>query len=800
MSEILNNLIHNTRRFKLATVLNLFGLVVAFATFYLLMTQIIYQRSFNHQVNDYQRLYRMETDYVYEEWAYSEHVCRPFADALRHFPQVESYSLVRNGEPASFPFAKGTDEVYYPFNVGNNTVVSALTGKAVDGSIKWTDDDQDGLIIPASIAQNYFGTTTAANKEMVLLYHEDGEATDTIPFTVRGVYEDFPENSELSNCIYRSIGTDDILNFYYDYKCYVKFETQPDSIEQFANLLKQAIIGDIIEGIEEESYRQSLLDDMKDMRIKFTPLEDCYFEHETFSTSNTGYKSMLLILEMACLLVIIIAAINFLNFTLAESPMRIKGLNTRLVMGASRRSLRLGLCAECVIISLIACLTALLLCHLVSQMAASRQLMEGHIGPLDNPLLVVLTLGIAIAVGAVAGIYPAIFATSIPPAIALKGSFGLTPSGLRLRMVLLGMQLFVAMLMATYFGILILQSYYIFNSTYGYNKSRILVSSVYTDSTTKDRLRQKLLKIPGIESIAFSSAPLSSTDAHLLVKTECDGHLFDYKFLYTDYRFLSTMGIRIVEGRNFEQDDTAAVIINETARKQWEWINLGDKISANVENVEGDSVEVIGVCEDIRYGTMRISNNQPYCFIVKSNDFCNSVNVRISPKADIQAVKRQADEMHVLLGESNATPLVSFNKTLEGTYHNEFRFFKLIAIISLIFLIIAIIDVFCMTMFETEYRRKEIGIRKVSGATTSNIVWMLCKRYAWLFMISAAVAMPIASYFGWRTLQYFADHTPIRWWIHVAATILVGSITLATVAFQGWRVARENPTTSIKSE
>ena len=426
--------------------------------------------------------------------------------------------------------------------------------------------------------------------------------------------------------------------------------------------------------------------------------------------------------------------------------------------------------------------------------------MGGDISLKAHPALVMITLCIAVVVGVVAGAYPAIFATSFQPAIALKGSFGLTPRGITLRMALMAVQLFISLLMVTYLGILLLQSHYIFNADYGFSKNQILVSQVSADSQTKDQLRQQLMSLPGVENVSFSTSRLGTIDSHYLIETELKGHQFSYNFLWTDHRFMSTMGIKLIEGRNFEPTDTAVAIITQSTRKQWDWIELGDRISNNPENVDGDSVTIIGVCEDIRYGTMRATNNQPYCFVILSDDFCDLVNVRIAPDADLQDTKRQADQVMNKFFDGDSKTFEEYDKTFEETYNSEFRFFRLISIISIIFLFINLIGVFCISMFETEYRRKEIGIRKVAGATTREIVWMLCKRYSWLILISFAVAMPIAIYFGWLTLKYFADHTHNYWWIPLLALLAVGGITLTTMALQSWRAARENPVNSIKNE
>ena len=150
--------------------------------------------------------------------------------------------------------------------------------------------------------------------------------------------------------------------------------------------------------------------------------------------------------------------------------------------------------------------------------------------------------------------------------------------------------------------------------------------------------------------------------------------------------------------------------------------------------------------------------------------------------------------------DSEAKPLMSFDSKLQETYENEFRFFKWIFILSLACTLITLIGVFCLTMFETEYRRKEIGIRKVVGAKTGEIIMMLCRQYIPSILISFAVAAPIAYICGEQTLAYFTEHTPIHWWIFPLALLIVGGIMLTTILLQSWRAARDNPVNSIKTE
>lgn len=805
MREIFHSIIHTARRFKLATTLNIIGLTAAFASFYLLMTEIAYQRSYNQGLDDYQLLYRLESNYEYNEWDYSDNVCRPFAEALKRLPQVESVSLMRDihdGNNYTFTFLKDEKQLKYDICWCNATALSTLTDRLIDGSLEWaaSDTSPNRRIIPASIAKEYFGTTCAAGKQMKML-----NSDTTLNFTVMGVYEDFPENSELPNCIYGNMGDIDLYHFSSRYKCYVKFASVPTNLNSLCDSLKLAVLADL--DANADKYGQLLQDNkliISNTRFKLTPLSSSYFEYSTHTSGENGFKPMNTILEMACLLIILIASINFLNFTLAESPLRMRSVNTRLVLGADRHSLRLKLIAECIIVSVITCLVALAISHALQHFPVTGLPMSGSTAINDHWLIALLTIGTSILVGIMAGCYPAIFTTSFPPALVLKGSFGLTPRGRKLRTMLVCLQLFITMLMVNYIGILLVQSDHILNAPYGFEKDQLLYSNLkgLPDADEREVLVQSLMRIPDVESVTFASTMMGATDGHYVIKARHHGHLMGYNVTYVDPCFMRTMGIKMVDGHDFTDDDSTGVIINEAAHRLWSWLHLGDYILTSAEDDYVDSARIVGVSENIRYGTLRVNSNQPFAFILDREYPGDKVIVRIDANGDFEHTRLQADRVVSAFSDDIATPVAPYNDSVSQSYRNELRFFHQVYLIAFLSLMITLIGLFCLTMFETEYRRKEIGIRKVAGATTAEIVWMLCRHYGWLILICFAVATPIAWRLGQQTLNYFADQISIQWcwWVFALGLLLVGSILMGTVVLQGWIAARENPTTSIRTE
>lgn len=814
MKETIKNLIYVARRFKLATTLNLAGLIVAFATFYLLMTQVIYQRTFNHGIEDYEMLYRMESNNVYkEDWKFSNLVCRPFVETLKLMPEVESYSLKYDQGYDNYSrrnFIKSskskTDTLSYLMFPGNETVVSTLTSKVLDGNIELQNSDNVGVIIPEHIAMEYFGTVKATGMK---LWDESG----LDPFIVRGVYQDFPKNSEISNDIYYCFDQGDSLVLNSAYQCIVKFKTIPDDMEAFKRDLKEATIDYLREGLTANGVKAqhiaSTINEAELTDIQFTPLSESYFEHSSFTTGEKGYRGLRDILALTCLLVLVIAAINFLNFTLAESPMRVRGLNTRLVLGATKRSLRLGIVAEGIITSVVACALALIVCHLLQDLPIVDKLTQGTLAFESHGLLIAVMFIIAIAEGIIASIYPGIFSTSFPPAMALKGTFGLSPQGKNLRKILIVVQLCVSILMIIYIGMLYRQSQFIFHSDYGYDCDQILLSELplpdddsYNFSKDNDTLYQAIIKIPGVEDVAFSETKLGLVEGQSgVVWASRDDTTFNYSIMYCSRNFLSTMGIHITEGRDFNDEDTLAVIINQAARDQWHWQHLGSIIPTISSYEEPNSAPIVGVCDNIRYSTVRINNSRPFAFVFqKDYDLLGNLIVRLAPDADKESVKQQINEILKKKYHSGNQHVDKFKDLLVHTYENEFRYSNLMVIICFICLIITLIGVFCLTLFDTEYRRKEIGIRKISGATTGEIIWLLCQQYVRHLLIAFAIATPLAIVFVSVTFSYFKQHATISCWLFPLALLLVGGVTLGIVVLQSLRAARENPSNSIRKE
>ena len=781
-------LFYYLRRYKTATLLHLLGLSMALAAFYLFMTQVEYNNTFNHSLKDYQRTYRVECRED-SEWASNQPAnCENIWAQIPHIESSTSHAAWSSDMEIKI------NDHLYPitcYTIKNNAL-DFWNIELLPGSDNW-QNKPDGYIISESLARQIFGTENPVGKKF------DIPQWNNKNMTIIGVCKDFAENCSFKNGLFQAYGEEQTYNVSnWSSEIYLRLDN-PIYKEQVEKEMRHKII----------EYFQ---DDPKETTLQFRliPMDRVYFEGS--STIDKGNATLIYILLAASIFVLVIGLLNFANFSLAQAPVRMRSINTRRVMGATTASLRWGLILENVFWSVIALAGAALLILAFQKSPECMNLVSGNISFQKHGQLVCITLFATLGIGVLSALFSAWYATSFPPALVFKGSFGLSPRGKMLRLTMLTVQFVVAFALALYVLILTGQAHYIFNADYGFNKDEVLYAQIPREAMNKKNfLREEINKLPFVKSSSFAADILGNADQYMSWGRGNNENQISFYALFVDEKFPETMDIKIAEGRNFNQNDRkGAYILNQAMVQKYPWIKLNQPINVNIKdwNSPEGHYPVVGICENYKLTSMRNDNNTISAgFIIMGPDMMDNwgdrnkkVFVRIADGYDKLEAKKQLEQLIKQLDTEESCEFRFLDEDLQITYEEEFRFIAQVKLFAFICIFITLIGVFCLTLFETEYRRKEIAIRKIMGSTVHEVLLLFAGRYLVPLLAAFVIAAPIGYYISTKWLQNFAEHTPIYWWFFPLAFLMVSVVVLLTVVLQSGRVATENPVNSIKTE
>ena len=806
MKLILHNFLTTLKRFKTANLLNILGLSIAFATFIIILMQVNYERGFDKFHSKADRIYRLENAGFPDGAGFAAvNSRRDIDEFILSSPHIEAGAMLYPYCRESHFSKEVNPEIWFQ---GNFVPCTPEIARIFDFDMVEGDTSAlrypDRVLIPQSTARKVFGNEAALGR----LIHagEQPFGSDYTDFTVGGVYRDFPGNSQVHNWMYIRINDTQKGKWYRNFSTYILLDSPDNRDAVIDNYMRNYVTGSTAEK-KPTAYRLNLLSD-----IYYTTGVD--FDDEGLHGNRDMTRTLILI----ALLIVMIASINFTNFSTAMAPMRIKSINTQKVLGSPVGVLRRSLIFEATCIALIAYLISLAIVSFVLR-SGFTELISVNPSLQDQVPLLLFCGGIALAIGSLAGAYPAWYLTSFQSALVLKGSFGLSPQGRKLRTILISVQFVISIVLIAATLIIRLQNHYMQSSSLGFDKENIalvpLSQKIIKQNGT--RYTDKLLQYPEIEAVAFANERLCGTTDYSISNSDFHGTTQGFGTVHVSYNFLDVMDIPVIEGRNFtasqhpgppvvaqssqsaKPSKTAAVsarpfIFNRRAAEQFEF-SLGDQITA-----WGGPTEIIGVMENIHSGSLQ-HQIAPLAFIGYRNPVSLPISyVRIRSHTDLGKTVSQIKSVVHELDPEWPFQIEFFDRNIDTLYQRETRLGKLITLFSLLALFISVIGVFGLVVFDTQYRRREIGVRKVFGATIGQILLMFNKSYIRILSVCCVIALPIAYYFVHRYLEGFAYKTPIPLWIFVTALSIVLAVTVLTVTLQSYRAATENPANSIKTE
>lgn len=811
MKIAFRNFLTTLRRYKISSLLNVIGLTLAFTAFYVIMTQVWWELGYNRSLHEADRIYLVENEDWYEPGKWSSWLNRPVPERV-----IASTAGVEVGGCMWGGFGSGTcwtsNEPSFGYNKFSASCGSVSLPFLDVFAFRSVEGDVHDLGKPKSVIVS----REAAERMRVgvgsLIWVDTDEPQPDGAMEVVAVFEDFPDNSLLGECeVVKNLGETNLYTTSeWSFNYFVKFRPGADPDEfarQWTNVNqemqreaaeKRAAAGDAADDDDESGI----------YGVRLSPVSELYFESDSQAPCRQGSVVTTYTLLGIAVLVIVLAFINFVNFFFALVPVRIRTVNTFKVFGAPASSLRFNFVFEAFGLVLIALLAvwyvsfALQGTEFASYISASLALSQ-------NLEVVGLVAVVAFVMALAASLYPAWYITSFAPALVVKGSFGGTRSGRRLRTLLLGVQFFISIGLIIATSFIRLQHDYMMHYDMGFDKENLLaVRLSERGAVSYDALRQKLLSDPQVKDVTGATSRLVSV-GRMGWGREFKGRQVAFQSYVVQPDFLRVMGIPITDGRDFLESDfdkeLGTMIFNEAARREFE-MQVGDRINGFVSPDE----QIVGFCADFNFKPLQYGVS-PFCFYllpkkIQQENYWHLphvVYVRMTPGADIAAVtahiRRCIAEVDPRTEPGDIVVRV-FDEELGLEYDNERKLTAIVGLFALLAVVIALMGVFGLVLFETQHRRREIAVRRVMGASRGEILAMFNRRYVMLVAVCFVLAVPVSIWAVRHWLAGFAYAVPLYWWVFALALAGVLAVTALTVTVRSWRAVNENPAESVKSE
>ena len=778
------------RKTGVSTLINILGMCVAFAAAMILMVQVKWDSTYDKNFEGHEKVFRMENNWMDDGLFYTG-ISRPIIELIRTVsPNLEAVGTLKEGGQQVF-YKEGDKEsaITIPYAQIDSSMLSVFPFEWVEGSAK-EFTTRGTAILNEAFAQMIFAKESAVGKLLL--------TGDSDQYRIIGVFKNTPRNYSMHYGIIANMG-DWFLHEgnEWSFSAYIKLYN-PAQVRETESAILDALAPDLFEGSSDEEiakYRKG---------FRLSNLHDAHFERDVRANIASANKSITISLAAIAILLILIAIINFINFAFAEIPFRIKSINTRKVLGEGRGSLIGRQIVNAGIIALVAFALACLIVHVVSGTSLASYVSDS-IALKENIGILAITLGVALLSAVAAGIAPALYSTSQPAALVLKGSYGTSVRGRSLRNALVALQFilsFVFILMALYVNV---QTKFMANKDMGFPQENILqVWCGYYAGGAHNAVHDKLLQNPSIVDVTFSDNLIVSNQKMGWGRTGDDGKQVFMEVLPVTDDFVRFFGLQIVEGRDFQESDnqseTGCFIANETFIQSFPQYHVGSLVGGHVDNTE-----IVGIVKDFNFKSLKHPMGPLVLLNWGKTQWRNFsvMYVKTAPGADFKEVSDYIKETVCAFDPSREPDQVAvrhLDEWIENMYQSEQSLGKLITIASLVALLIAIIGIIGLVFFETQFLKKEIAVRRVNGATVGSILQMINKKYLVMAGSTFVIAAPIAYYLmtAWR--KGFAYQAPVPVWIFLVALLAVAAITLAVVTLQSWRAANANPVDSLKNE
>lgn len=803
-----NNLLkHSIRSFKRQrayVIINVLGLAIGIACSLLITLYVINEASYDKFNVKKDRIFRVVLNGKIGgqeiTGAYTPAVMGPTLP--KEFPEVEDYLRMSGEGPTPVQYE---EQIYT-----DNNIIQADSSFFHFFSIPVLKGDPDNLlnsphkvVLSESTAKKYFGDENPIDKLLKI-------GSDTTKYVVTGVMGDVPSNSHFDASMVTSFLTNprskdpEWLNNSFSLYVLLRPNTSAKAVDAKFKDLVVKYVGPQLQKFTGISIEEFLNKGNK-YQYFLQNLQDIHLDN----TIQGGFKApgdpkYLIIFGSLAILIVIIAAINFMNLATAQATRRAKEVGIKKVGGSTRGMLITQFLTESMMLSLISLIFALVLIKIslpyFNNLLGTKLAFSLFASWYTVPVL----LGFTLIVGLMSGSYPAFFLSSFNPYEVLKGEVRNSTSNGRLRRILVVFQFAVSILLIVGTLIMNRQIKYMLNKDVGFNKEQVLViERAYVIGNRMKSFKESVKQLPGVIDIASSTAipgRTNNNNGYLLEGRKDESFLMATSWV--DYDFLETYGMKLDSGRNFNQSfstDKQACILNESAMKNFNITDMGKTrvLRPNDDGIE--SIQVIGVVKNFNFESLR-NPIQPYILLLQGeNNYWGYISVRLSPvkyTATINAIEKIWKEY------ASNSPLQYYflDADFEKMYSQEKQSAHMAMIFSLLAIFIAALGLFGLTSYTVEQKTKEIGVRKAMGSSVAGIYMVISKEIILLVSISAVIAWPIIYYYAGRWLENFYYKISLGFFSFVAGLVIALGIALLTISYRVIRAAKVNPAQSLKYE
>ena len=795
--------LRNIARHKVFAAINISGLAIGIAACLLLFTVIKYELSYDKFQLNFKNIYHVVTrDKHSDGFEYNPGVPIPALDALRtDFPQVITGAL----------YSSSNSQVTV---LGANQNIATAEKKFIEESgnffsdpqffqvfhFNWLSGSPDVLsepnvtVLTKKRAEKYFGDWKHAIGQFLKL-------DNAVTVKVAGIFEDVPGNSDFPLALVTSFET---------------FKKNPglfgsvtewgrtSSNFQVFMLLPQSITPDNINKQLAQFSKKHYSKPKQNIRLNYLqPLSEIHFDKQlgNFGDHLTS-KTILWTLALIGIFIIFMACINFINLSTAQAVGRSKEVGIRKVLGSNRRQLFSQIMGETVLIVIASIILAIVLASLslpyIKYVASIKETLS-----LINLQTIFFLLAVIIIVTILAGLYPALILSGFKPALALKNKItSATVGGISLRRGLVVLQFAISQILIIGTIVAISQMNFIRKADLGFNKEGVFILNVNTDSAVVSRLpafKEKLLQLPEVQSVSFSSdVPSSdnnwSTNFAFDHKPDEQFHLFEK---YADEDYFKTYGLQIIAGKAFTKSDTInEVVINETLVKK---LDVKDPLDVLGKEIDMGRrwKKIVGVVKDFKTNSLR-EEIKPTA-IAERNEFYGTAGIKLrssNTAQTIDAIQKTWDEFFPEYAYTSSF----MDEDISKFYQQEDQLSLLYKIFAGIAIFISCLGLYGLVSFMAVQRTKEIGVRKVLGASVKNIIYLFSKEFTILILIGFIVAVPVAWYMMSTWLENFVFRININIKVFAIAMLISIIITWITVGYKSIKAAMANPVKSLRTE